>query len=265
MSYLYEVHLHTTAASACARSAGSEYISFYKNLGYDGIIVTDHFFNGNCCVPKNLPWEERVDIFCSGYEDAKAEGDRQGFKVFFAWECRFNGDEFLVYGLDKKWLMDHPDMMTWDHITHYNKIKADGGLVVQAHPFRERGYLSEVYVHPHQCDAFEVANSGNPHEQNRMAYRYAREHQIIMTAGSDIHHVGRTGNGYIYGMEFDKPLNSINDYVQRIKSGSGFSLHVPSSHLAWEEGTTNQLPVFIFDRNNTPIPTHGIDDIFATY
>ncbi len=71
MSYIYETHLHTTAASACARSAGSEYISFYKNLGYDGIItVTDHFFNGNCCVPENLPWEERVDIFCSGYEDA---------------------------------------------------------------------------------------------------------------------------------------------------------------------------------------------------
>lgn len=44
MSYLYEVHLHTNAASACARSAGSEYISYYKNLGYDGIIVTDHFF-----------------------------------------------------------------------------------------------------------------------------------------------------------------------------------------------------------------------------
>lgn len=77
MSYLYEVHLHTNAASACARSAGSEYISYYKNLGYDGIIVTDHFFNGNCCVPKDLPWDERVDIFCSGYEDARAEGIRQ--------------------------------------------------------------------------------------------------------------------------------------------------------------------------------------------
>ena len=43
MSYIYETHLHTTAASACARSAGSEYISFYKNLGFDGIFVTDHF------------------------------------------------------------------------------------------------------------------------------------------------------------------------------------------------------------------------------
>ena len=110
-----------------------------------------------------------------------------------------------------------------------------------------------------------MANSGNPHEQNRMAYRYASEHHITMTAGSDIHHVGRTDNGFIYGMEFDRPLNSIDDYVGRIKSGSGFSLHVPQQHLAWEEGTSNHLPVFIFDRNNTPVPTHGVADIFATY
>ncbi len=265
MSYIYETHLHTTAASACAKSAGSEYISFYKNLGYDGIIVTDHFFNGNCCVPENLPWEERVDIFCSGYEDAKAEGDRQGLKVFFAWECHFNGDEFLVYGLDKKWLREHPEMMTWDHVTHYQKIRADGGLVVQAHPFRERRYLSEVYVHPHQCDAFEVANCGNPHEQDRLAYRYAKEHHITMTAGSDIHHVGRTDNGYIYGMEFDTPLNTITDYVTRIKHGSGFSLHVPSDHLVWEEGTTNHLPVYIFDKNNVPILTDSVACILSTF
>lgn len=144
--------------------------------------------------------------------------------------------------------------MTWDHITHYEKIKADGGLVVQAHPFRERGYLSEVYVHPYQCDAFEVANCGNPHEQNRMAYRYAKEHQITMTAGSDIHHVGRTDNGCIYGMAFDTPLTSVTDYVARIKSGHGFSLHVPPEHLAWVEGTASHLPVFIFDKQNQPIP-----------
>lgn len=263
MSYLYETHLHTTAASACAKSAGSEYISFYKNLGYDGIIVTDHFFNGNSCVPKNLPWEERVDIFCSGYEDAKAEGDRQGLKVFFAWECCFDGDEYLVYGLDKKWLKSHPDMMEWDHITHYEKIKADGGLVVQAHPFRERDYLSEVYVHQHQCDAFEVANAGNTPEQDRMAYRYAMEHGIPMTAGSDIHHVGKTNNGLIYGMEFVTPLNSIEDYVARVRNRFGFSLHVPPELLAWETGTTNHLPVYIFDKTNTPIPTHSVAEIFA--
>ena len=209
MSYIYETHLHTTAASACARSAGSEYISFYKNLGYDGIIiVTDHFFNGNCCVPENLPWEERVDIFCSGYEATpKLRATVRGLKVFFAWECCFDGDEFLIYGLDKHWLKSHPDMMTWDHITHYKKIKADGGLVVQAHPFRERSYLSEIYVHPYQCDAFEVANCGNPLMSRTAWYTAMQKNTRSPTAGSDIHHVGRTGNGCIYGMAFDTPLN----------------------------------------------------------
>jgi hypothetical protein len=265
MSFLYETHLHTASASACAKSRGAEYISYYKGLGYDGIIVTDHFFNGNCSVPKNLPWDERVELFCKGYEEAKAEGDRQGLKVFFSWEARFFGDEFLVYGLDKKWLLAHPDMLGWDHITHYNKIHESGGLVVQAHPFRERGYLSEVYVHPHQCDAFEVANAGNPFEQNRMAYRYAKEHNITMTAGSDIHLVGHTDNGFIYGMAFDEPLDSITDYVTRIKKGTGFSLHVPEEQLEWKQGTSNHLPVFIFDKDNKPKPASDIDTIFKTF
>lgn len=262
MPYIYETHLHTSTASKCAKSTGDEYISYYKNLGFSGIFVTDHFFNGNCCVPKNLSWEERIEIFCQGYEDAKREGIRLNFDVFFAWESRFFGDEFLIYGLDKEWLLKHPEMMEWDHITHYEKIKADGGLVVQAHPFRERAYLSEVYVHPYQCDAFEVANSGNPHEQDRMAYRYAKEHGITMTAGSDIHKAGVTDNGFIYGMCFDTPLQSSLDYVNRIKSGQGFSLYVPAEHIKWKEGTTNHLPVFIFDKYNRPHATKGVEDIF---
>ena len=75
MSYIYETHAHTVLASACGKSYGSEYISFYKSLGYHGIIMTDHFFNGNCAIPKDLPWEERVELFCKGYEEAKAEHD----------------------------------------------------------------------------------------------------------------------------------------------------------------------------------------------
>ncbi len=263
MSYIYETHLHTATASKCAVSTGNEYIAYYKELGFHGIFVTDHFFYGNSCVPKSLPWEERIDIFCQGYEDAKKEGDRLGLDVFFAWEARFFGDEFLVYGLDKDWLLKHPEMMTWDHITHYQKIKAEGGLVVQAHPFRERGYLSEVYVHPYQCDAFEVANAGNPHEQNRMAYRYAKEHGITMTAGSDIHKVGVTENNCIYGMSFDTPLKSAADYANRIKNGQGFSLHVPPKHLEWKDGTSNHLPVFLFDTNNQPHATNSVEEIFA--
>jgi histidinol phosphatase-like PHP family hydrolase len=101
--YRYETHLHTNEASACAQVSAVEHVRTYKELGYAGIIVTDHFFNGNSSVPRNLPWEQRVDLLCRGYENAKKEGDRVGLSVFFGWEANYNGTEFLIYGLDKEW------------------------------------------------------------------------------------------------------------------------------------------------------------------
>lgn len=250
MEYIYETHLHTVSASACGKSKGAEYIPFYKKLGYSGIIVTDHFFNGNCAIPSNLSWEERVNLFCKGYEEAKEAGDRLGLQVFFGWECRFDGDEFLVYGLDKEWLLSHPDILSWDHITHYQRIHADGGLIVQAHPFRERGYLTRVNLHPFQCDAWEAANAGNPPYQNQLAYHYATEHNIPITAGSDIHLVGATDCGEYFGVAFNEPLTSIKDYVNRIKSGKGYHIVATDEHLAWTSKTSATLPVYLFDENN---------------
>ena len=48
--FRYETHLHTAEGSGCASASGAEQARRYKALGYDGIIVTDHFFNGNCAV-----------------------------------------------------------------------------------------------------------------------------------------------------------------------------------------------------------------------
>lgn len=249
MSYIYETHLHTCFASLCGKSKGSEYISFYKELGYAGIIVTDHFFNGNCRVPKDLPWQERIEQYCEGYEDAKAEGDIQGLQVFFAWEFNFDGDEYLVYGLDKEWLLNHPDMLSWNHIKHFEEVDKAGGLVVQAHPFRERIYLSTLNLHPHQCHAWEVANAGNPSMQDKLAYRYAKEHNIPMTAGSDIHVVSDPDSYDIFGVAFDTPLTSMQDYVKRIKAGEG-KLHVPESRLIWTPNSEVHLPIRYFDEKN---------------
>ena len=69
--YLYETHMHTSQSSACAVSTGAQMARAYKEAGYTGIFVTDHFFNGNCAVPKFLPWKERVrnrtaGVFCLG-------------------------------------------------------------------------------------------------------------------------------------------------------------------------------------------------------
>lgn len=250
--YLYETHLHTNEASACGVTGGADYIARFKELGYDGIFVTDHFFNGNCGIPEDLPWEERVELFCKGYENAKAQGEQMGLKVFFGFEVNFNNDEYLIYGLDKQWLLAHPEIIEWNHITHFQEISKAGGLVVQAHPFRERYYISEVYVHPHQCHAFEVANASNPTEQNQLAYHYAKKHNIPMTAGSDIHNVQVANDDFLYAMAFDKPLEDVLDYVKAVKEGKGYSLKISAEVMTWDGTATPHLPAFVFDENNQP-------------
>jgi hypothetical protein len=214
--YRYETHLHTSEASACATVSGAEHVRLYKEAGYNGIIVTDHFFNGNSCVPKDLPWEERIDLFCRGYENAKAEGDRIGLSVFFGWEANFKGTEFLIYGLDKAWLKSHPDMLSWSIEEQYQRVHEDGGFVVHAHPFRVRPYIKEVRLFPDCIDAVEVINIGSKNDEfDRQAADYAKKHGFSVTAGTDAH-----GKETIHsGLAFRHKIEDISSMIYEIKSG----------------------------------------------
>lgn len=221
--YRYETHLHTSEASACARVSGAEHVRFYKEAGYDGIIVTDHFFNGNCAIDRSLPWEEWVDMFCKGYENAKAEGDRIGLSVFFGWETNFRATEFLIYGLDKEWLKAHPEILSWSVEEQYERIHADGGFIVHAHPFRVRPYIKEVRLYPEYVDAVEILNIGNNNDEfDRKAAEYAKKHSLPVTAGTDAHGFEEQFSG----VAFDHKLKDINDYIESIKSG-GYELIKP--------------------------------------
>ena len=66
--YKIETHMHTSQGSACAVSTGEEMARAHKAAGYDAIIITDHFFGGNTTVPRDLPWERRIDLYCAGYD-----------------------------------------------------------------------------------------------------------------------------------------------------------------------------------------------------
>ena len=45
--YKYETHLHTYPVSKCARKTVAETLDFYKEKGYDGVFLTNHFVCGN--------------------------------------------------------------------------------------------------------------------------------------------------------------------------------------------------------------------------
>lgn len=241
--YHYETHLHTREASACAITSAAEYPAFYKSQGFDGIFITDHFFNGNCAIPRHLnDWERMINEFCRGYEIAKVAGDAIDFPVFFGWEANFQGDEFLIYGLDKDWLMNHPDILSYNRTKQYDIIRQDGGLVVQAHPFRERSYINTIRLNPYTCDAMEAYNSGNPDWQNHNAEIYCTENNIFMTAGSDIHSTASLSGSSLYGMSFDTPITCEQDYVYNILNHKG-CMKIPKNIKADSDTINATLPV----------------------
>ncbi|WP_051197933.1 MULTISPECIES: PHP domain-containing protein [unclassified Butyrivibrio] len=235
MKYIYETHLHTIEASACSRTPAKDYIDHMMNLGYSGMIVTDHFFTGNSCVPKDLPWEERVDIYCSGYEHALEAAKGHDFTVMFGIEFNFQGDEFMIYGVDKKWLKDHPEIMEISRRGLYDLVHEAGGIMLQAHPYRERGYLSAIHISPTIGDGAEVFNAGNEDYMNALAYDYAIKNNFRMASGSDIHFpMDDMG-----GMSFPYKINSIEEYVKAFLAGDG-------TPVFWKDVThtdTGFLPV----------------------
>ena len=241
-AYVYETHMHTCQASACGKSPGRDYIQKYIDAGYAGIMITDHFFRGNCGVDRRLPWREFVNRFCAGYEDALNEGEKRGFPVSFGWEENFDGDEYLIYGLDKAWMIAHPDMPEWTRKQQYDIVRAAGGCVVQAHPFRARSYNHTIYLAHALCDAVEIYNAGTEPKWNSLAARYAAVVGLPVTAGSDNHCADTMRPEKTAGVAFDRPLDSVRDYVAAILERRPFGLCLPGPAEEWTEDMTPDLP-----------------------
>lgn len=200
--YRYEMHCHTSPVSRCSHISGAELAGFYKSAGYDGMVVTDHFFNGNCSVPRDLPWEERVELFAGGYEDAKKSGDAKGIDVFFGWEFTYvDGTDFLTYGLDKQWLLEHRDCDKMRITDYCDLVHESGGFVVQAHPFREDSYIEMIRLLPRHVDAVETLNAGRTDFQNRMADLYADNYCLNKFCGTD-NHWGARDRLAVLGLDF---------------------------------------------------------------
>jgi hypothetical protein len=226
--YLYETHLHTSEASACGRVSGSDYIDFMMSRGFSGMFVTDHFFNGNSCVPQHFPWEKKVERYVSGYRKALEAARGKDFDVLFGVEYNFHGDEYLIYGVDETWLLHNDDIMRCSKEEVYRRVHQAGGIMIQAHPYRERNYLKDIRLTPAICDGIEVFNSANPDNQNALAYQYALELKVPMTAGSDIHFFHEDAMG---GMLFPERIQSPAEYVDAVLHREGVPVRVHRGEL----------------------------------
>ncbi len=227
--YLYETHLHTSEASRCGKAGGAEMARVYRQAGYTGVFVTDHNWGGNTALDRHLPWEEFLEGFFRGYEAVRSEGERIGLDVFFGWEAGYNGTEFLIYGLSKEWLLSHPQIRNASVAEQFRLVHEGGGLVIHAHPFREEAYIPKIRLFPEYVDGVEGINAMHSNSKSRAhadktydekAVAYAKQYDLPMTAGSDMHVSDILGGG----MAFSEKLQSGADFVERIRARAPYLL-----------------------------------------
>lgn len=223
MKYKYEIHCHTSETSRCSNLSGAELAEFYKDAGYNGIIVSDHFFNGNTTIPRNTgiagdrkySWEERVELFCMGYENAYRRGVEIGIDVFFSWEYSYLGADYLTYGLDKEWLLANSDIESLPITDYFKRVREAGAFIIHAHPFRQAEYISGIFLFPERTEAVEVINSSMSDIVNFRAKWYADNYNLINVAGSDTHYKNKT---YLSAMVYGERLKDIKDFINKTRN-----------------------------------------------
>lgn len=218
--YKYEMHCHTSEVSKCAHVTAEEQVAFYKAIGYDGIVVTNHFLPG-CVHDPESSWREKVDSYLVGYRLAREAGERIGLDVLFGWEYTdpaCPGTDLLTYGLPPEWLYDHPEILRMPLSKYAKYIRECGAYVVHAHPLRQQSYIDMIRLLPDRVDAVEVLNASMPDVFNDRAERYAAEYSLPRSCGSDNHMGERVRR--IAAFKIAERARDIFDLIDAIKNGS---------------------------------------------
>ena len=111
--YKTETHLHTSEVSPCAHLTAAEMVARYHAAGYQTIIITDHFQNPYFERLGELPWQEKVERFLQGYDNAVLAAKEYGMHVILSAEIRFNDspNHYLLLGIDRDFLKQRPDVL----------------------------------------------------------------------------------------------------------------------------------------------------------
>lgn len=214
--FRYETHCHTMYTSACSRLDAKTIVRLYKSNGYDGIVVTDHFLNGNTTVNHGLPWEKQIEEFFRGYEQVEQEGRKEGLKVFFGLEYSYLGTDFLTYGLTQKWLKAHTDLLGLSVKEYLARMREEGALTVQAHPYREADYIDHIRLFPSDVEGIETINAGRTPLCNRLGDFLAQEYGLLKTGGSDLHTVSQR---LLSGVETQEEVFDLAGLIGCIRAG----------------------------------------------
>lgn len=214
MQYKYEIHSHTKETSQCAQISAKELTDKYKELGYSGIVITNHYSDLTFSFKELFNKKLRSKHYLAGYREAK-KYETDDFSVLLGVELRFylNGNDYLIYGVTEDFMENAPFLLPL-HLKRTSKLFRDNGFVIiQAHPYRPYIYRAN----PKYLDGVEVVNGKSTKLENDKALSWANKKGLkIRTAGSDCHRVSGAG---ITGIITNEKIKTNDDLLRILKNG----------------------------------------------
>lgn len=209
--YKTELHTHTKPVSGCSDIEAEQLVKIYKEKGYDGVVLTNHFTR----YLQGETVEEKIKWYLEDYYKCYEEGKLIDLNVILGAELRFteNNNDYLIFGICPEDLIQIYEMLPYGIDRFYKECKNEKNIIIQAHPFRD-GMES---VRRESLDGIEVFNM-HPNHNSRigLAAKYANENNMIATCGSDFHHHGQE---CLCGIITKKQLRNSYDVANVLKAG----------------------------------------------
>ncbi len=192
-SMLIDTHLHEKKFSEDSFISLEEIFERARELGLDGICITDHESNAIRA-------------------EATVFSQKTGFLIITGAEVLTLEGDMTVFGLDR---LPKQRIHAWELI---QLTEAVGGVAICSHPYRQnnRGMGDLIRKLP-LVRGIEAFNGSTPKHYNLQAYDLSMELQVAALGASDAHEIEQVGKFATWMPEWVKDENS---FIQAVKKGS---------------------------------------------
>ena len=235
MSFLTELHVHTSEVSSCAHQTAAQVADRYICEGYSTVVVTNHYTKA-VMERAGDDWDNRFDYYMSGYRKMR-DYAKDRLNVLPGIELRFteNFNDYLIFGADEQFIYSHPNLHEMTLKSFRDLADQAGLLIVQAHPFRNK----MTVMKPDLLHGIEIFNAHAGHEaRNDLALSWCRRYGLIPTSGSDFHDADFYVKG---GIATDTKITSMKQLTDLLRAKQGYTL-LCGGPAAERDGMRNLRP-----------------------
>lgn len=181
---LADLHAHSSGISKCCRIPFEEVINQARRHGMECIVLTNHYQKSYIEDGDAIGFAKR---YIEEYHKARDYGKTVDFTVIFGIEVtmeKYPAVHMLIYGVPEEFLLENPCVFDLTQEELYELVKSYGGILVQAHPFRNGATVLDVNF----LDGIEI----NCHPLYKKSYaeeliKIAEENNLALTCGGDFH------------------------------------------------------------------------------